>query len=384
MATEHTPLLSGSSESSSTVVDAHDPMVSDASAFAAESVGVDGIGPSAPVSEEDKPLPKVQISLLAACKFIESVTFFIIFPFISEMIVKVGGIEEAKVGFWAGLIESLFSLTQVFVMIPWGLLSDRIGRKPVLVISMLGLSTAQLFFGLANDIKSMIIFRCLAGIFAGTAVTVRTMVRENSTKKTQARAFSLWAFARNIGITLGPLIGGSLADAPTNVGGIFQRISIIREHPYALPCFFAGGMGYAATLASLFFLKETLPPNKGEMKEKDPSVLSLLKVPGVVHVVGLQVNILIVAFGFTAIISVFWFTSVPLGGFGFSPAQILVLLSLTGICQALWQLLFFPWFQIRRGTKFVLVTSSWIYALSMIFPPFMNTLLRNGLDDIFW
>ncbi|KAH8919797.1 MFS general substrate transporter [Atractiella rhizophila] len=385
MATERTPLLSSSRASSSTAVDAQDPIVPDASALAAESVGADGIGPSSSVStEDDKPLPKVQIGLLAACRFIESVMFFVIFPFISEMIVRVGGIEEVKVGFWAGLIESLFSLTQVFVMIPWGLLSDRIGRKPVLVISMLGLSTAQLFFGLANDLKSMIIFRCLAGVFAGTAVTVRTMVSENSTQKTQARTFSLWAFAGNIGITLGPLIGGPLADAATNFGGIFERISIIRDHPYALPCFVAGGLGYVATLTSLLFLKETLPANKGEKKEKPPGILTLLKAPGVAHVVGLQFNILIVGFGFTAIAPVFWFIPVPLGGFGFSPAQISLLLSLTGICQALWLLLFFPWLQRLRGTKSVLVISSWLFAVWMVIPPFMNTLLRNGLDDLFW
>lgn len=55
----------------------------------------------------------------------------------------------------------------------------------------------------------MILFRCLAGVFAGTVLTVRAMLTENSTKATQARAFSYFAFAGNLGIFVGPLIGTS-------------------------------------------------------------------------------------------------------------------------------------------------------------------------------
>lgn len=53
----------------------------------------------------------------------------------------------------------------------------------------------------------MVFFRCCAGIFAGTIVTLRTMITENSTPKTQARAFSFFAFSGNVGIFLGPLLG---------------------------------------------------------------------------------------------------------------------------------------------------------------------------------
>jgi MFS family permease len=53
----------------------------------------------------------------------------------------------------------------------------------------------------------MIFFRCLAGVFAGTVVTVRAMLTENSTKETQARVFSYFAFAGNLGIFAGPLLG---------------------------------------------------------------------------------------------------------------------------------------------------------------------------------
>jgi MFS family permease len=77
----------------------------------------------------------------------------------------------------------------------------------VLVISLLGLTVSTTLFGMSQTLWQMVLFRCLGGVFAGTVVTVRAMISENSTKHTQARAFSFFAFASNMGIFLGPLIG---------------------------------------------------------------------------------------------------------------------------------------------------------------------------------
>jgi len=66
---------------------------------------------------------------------------------------------------------------------------------------------ATTLFGLSTSLWQMALFRCTAGVFAGTVVTVRAMLSELSTKHTQARAFSFFAFAYNLGIFIGPLIG---------------------------------------------------------------------------------------------------------------------------------------------------------------------------------
>jgi MFS family permease len=60
---------------------------------------------------------------------------------------------------------------------------------------------------MSQSLWQMIVARCVAGIFAGTVVTVRAMLSENSTKHTQARAFSYLAFSRNMGLFIGPLLG---------------------------------------------------------------------------------------------------------------------------------------------------------------------------------
>lgn len=152
-------------------------------------------------------MPYVQCLFLCYSALAEPIAYFAIFPFINEMLEHVGGVPESNVGFWSGLIESLFSLVQMVLMIFYGRMADRIGRKPVLVFSLTGIGIATAFFGISQSVPQMVITRCLAGVFAGSAVTIRTMISENTTKETQGRAFSWYMFTRNLGIFLGPLVG---------------------------------------------------------------------------------------------------------------------------------------------------------------------------------
>lgn len=155
----------------------------------------------------DKPMPYVQILILCYASLAEPVAYFCIFPFINEMIYRVGEMPESSVGFWTGLVESLFSLVQMVLMIVYGRAADRYGRKPVLVFSSAGVSLATALFGMSRTLWQIILFRCFAGLFAGSVVTIRTMISENCTKRTQARAFSWYMFCRNLGIFIGPIIG---------------------------------------------------------------------------------------------------------------------------------------------------------------------------------
>jgi hypothetical protein len=71
-------------------------------------------------AEENVPLPKAQIFLLCYTAVVEPIAFFGIFPYINFMIEKVGNVKKEEVGFYSGLIESLFSATQMCVMLFWG------------------------------------------------------------------------------------------------------------------------------------------------------------------------------------------------------------------------------------------------------------------------
>ncbi|KIW20804.1 hypothetical protein PV08_01382 [Exophiala spinifera] len=335
--------------------------------------------------DEDKPLPKDQIFFLCLARVVEPIAFFSIFPFINQMI-RDTGVAEQDVGFYSGLIESLFSLTQMFCMIPWGWASDYFGRKPMLVLSLAGVSIATALFGFAETIWAMILIRCFGGLFAGTVVTIRTMISENSTAKTQARAFSFFAFSGNLGIFLGPSIGGALAKPAALFPSIFGHIQFFHDFPYALPTIVTGVIGVIATVTSGIFLKETLvrkPKSSSDISTK-MSTLELLRARNVPMTLYIYAHVMVLAFSYTAIVPVFFFTPVHLGGFGFSPLQISIFMTLGGLSQSLYLLIVFPWLQARIGTAGVMRLCAHAYPCFFAFLPVCNVFLRRGMTAVFW
>ncbi|KAJ4296161.1 hypothetical protein N0V88_004865 [Collariella sp. IMI 366227] len=332
---------------------------------------------------DDKPLPVWQIAVLCYARWVEPVAFFSIFPYINQMAKENGQLADADVGFYSGLIESLFSLTQMMVMIMWGRAADRFGRKPVLVFSLIGVSFATALFGMARTIWQMIFFRCLAGVFAGTIVTIRTMISEHSTSKTQARAFSWFAFTGNLGILFGPLIGGALADPARQYPGLFGGVRFFLDYPYALPSLAVGVIGLSAVAVTILFTEETLTKDthhheSATSKPKATSTLDLIKFPGVAKVLYAYGHIMLLAYSYTAIVPVFWFTPVSLGGFSFTPIQISLMMGLNGLAQAVWILIVFPPLHARIGTNGVLKWCAAAYPLFFAIYPLFNMLLRIG------
>ncbi|KAJ6073169.1 hypothetical protein N7467_011254 [Penicillium canescens] len=357
-------------------------------------------GDSTDEIDEGKPLPKVQILLLCYARIIEPLAFFSIFPYVNQMIQSNGGIADTDVGFYSGLIESLFSLTQAIVMIFWGRAADRFGRKPVLVFSLFGVTFATGLFGMAKTIPQMALFRCLAGVFAGTIVTIRTMIAEHSTPKTQAQAFSWFAFSGNLGIFLGPLLGGSLADPVRQYPGVFGAVRFFQNYPYALSSLVVALVGATAAISSACFVKETLEKDPdatdGDEEEAtsdapvqrgDLSTWQLLKSPGVGMVIYTYGHIMVLAFAYTAVIPVFWFTPASLGGYGFTSLQISLMMGLSGAAQAAWLLLVFPPLQRKIGTNGVIRLCATAYPFFFLCCPLGNVLLRMGTEasvKAFW
>ncbi|KAF8847206.1 MFS general substrate transporter [Acephala macrosclerotiorum] len=381
-ASENTPLLGSTAD---------DPPISinEGEIISNGKADKDDEDPKTHHHEEDKPLPKLQIFLLCYARMIEPIAFFGIFPFINKMIFETGTDEE-DVGFYSGLIESLFSATQMLLMISWGRAADRIGRKPVLVFSLAGVSVATAVFGMSKTVWQMILFRCSAGVFAGTVLTVRTMLSENSTPKTQARAFSLFAFAGNVGIFAGPLIGGGLADPAEQIGGFFKKIAFFHEYPYSLSTFCTGIIGASAAIACALFIKETLdkkPKGDGTAPAPTPmTTMELLRAPGVGIVLALYGHVMLLGLAYTAVSPVFWFTSPEKGGYGFTPIQISMFLGGIGISQGLWLLVAFPILHEKFGTGAILRVCYILWPMFFVAAPMCNLFLRWGgpWRTVFW
>ena len=92
------------------------------------------------------PLPKVQLAIVCLIRVVEPICFQVIFPFINQMLLEVGAAQsEEEVGYAAGVVESVFSIAQLLTVFHWGALSDRIGRKPVLILVSHAAVNAVLF-----------------------------------------------------------------------------------------------------------------------------------------------------------------------------------------------------------------------------------------------
>ncbi|RFU75775.1 hypothetical protein TARUN_6534 [Trichoderma arundinaceum] len=372
MASETTPLIAGKSTNEGDVEDAvqHHP-------------------PS-------KPLPKMQVFLLCFAKAMEPIAFFAIFPFIAQMVQRNGNLPYSDVGFYSGLIESLFSATQMVVLYFWGYLSDTIGRKPVLLWTLIGMTVATFFFTVATSIWQMILFRCIAGVFSGSGLVIRTMLSDHTTSETQAVAFSWFAFANNVGIFLGPIIGGTLADPAEQFPGLFGGIPLFEKYPYILAGVAITFVNLISIVLSIFYLEETLEPESTTATSSTSaaaarphrlSTSELLKAPGVAINIWVYTHVMFLAFAFTAILPVFLFTPVNLGGVEFSPFQNSVWMAIQGGSQATWLIVAFPFLQRRIGTKCSLIACVAAYPFFFVGYIAMNLLLRIDTEPAvasFW
>ncbi|MCR8561448.1 MFS transporter [Mucilaginibacter sp. BJC16-A38] len=144
-----------------------------------------------------------------------------------------------------GILMASFSIAQFFATPILGSLSDRYGRKPLLVISLAGTCISFLMFAEAHSLLILFAARILDGLTGGNVSVAQAMVSDTATTKNRAKRFGILGSSLAFGIVAGPFIGG-----------VFTKLS-----PQA-PFFFAAALSLAGTLCALIFLKETNPTDK--------------------------------------------------------------------------------------------------------------------------
>lgn len=106
--------------------------------------------------------------LQALCRICEPIAFMSIFPYIYHMIRDFNITEdESEISFYAGLVTSAFTFAEFSTGVWWGRLSDKIGRKPVLLTGMAGTGLSVIIFGFAPNLAVALVARALGGILNG-------------------------------------------------------------------------------------------------------------------------------------------------------------------------------------------------------------------------
>ncbi|PYI09314.1 MFS general substrate transporter [Aspergillus sclerotiicarbonarius CBS 121057] len=177
------------------------------------------------------------------------------------------GDTTTNAAFYAGLFVAAFSLTETLTGFWWGALSDRIGRKPVLLLGCAGTIVSLFVLGFSMNIGMAILGRALGGALNGNVGVVQTMVGEMVTRpEHEARAYAVIPFFFSVGCTIGPALGGLLAQQ--TLGGT----AIFRQFPYLLPNIACAGMVLITIVLAYLALDETHPDlRKKPLGEMGPS-----------------------------------------------------------------------------------------------------------------
>jgi len=162
-----------------------------------------------------------------------------------------------------GALMSMFSLAQ-FIFAPlWGSASDRVGRRPILLIGLAGSVLGYTMFGFAASLVWLFAARILAGIAGATIPTAQAYIADSTTPENRAKGMGMIGAAFGLGFILGPALGGLLSRVAlplANRLGDGAFANLLRSNPYALPSFAAAALAAVNFLAAIFLLPESLSP----------------------------------------------------------------------------------------------------------------------------
>jgi len=185
-----------------------------------------------------------------------------------------------------GLLGTVNALGQLIAAPIIGRLSDRYGRRPLLILSITGTALSFLILGLAKTLLVIFISRVLDGLLGGNIALARAYITDVTDQKTRSRGLGIIGAAFGLGFIIGPAMGGFLS-----------------QWGYALPALVAAVLSFINLLAMVIWLPESLPPQERQEMRKTPytafnlkNMLNELKRPCVGPLLTIQ---LIYAIAFT-------------------------------------------------------------------------------------
>jgi MFS transporter, DHA1 family, tetracycline resistance protein len=158
----------------------------------------------------------------------------IIIPVLPELIKQLVGGNETNAAYYYGAIASAYALMQFFFSPVLGALSDRFGRRPIILIALFGLGVDYLFQAFAPTIGWLIVGRLIAGVAGGSISTANAYIADISTPETRARNFGLVGASFGVGFVLGPLLGGVLGGINTRLPFIVAAVLVLINFLYGL------------------------------------------------------------------------------------------------------------------------------------------------------
>lgn len=180
-----------------------------------------------------------------ALALMNSISFGIMIPILPNLIREMTGGDTAAASEWNVVFASTWGVMQFFCGPLLGMVSDRYGRRPVLLLSLFGLGVDFLFMAFAPTLWWLLLGRVLNGATAASFSTANAYLADVTPPDQRAKVFGWMGSAFSFGFIIGPTIGGLLG-----------------EHDLRLPFLAAAALTFANFLYGLFVLPESLPPER--------------------------------------------------------------------------------------------------------------------------
>ncbi|ATH09528.1 hypothetical protein BIY24_10010 [Halobacteriovorax marinus] len=178
-----------------------------------------------------------------------------------ETLTATGGAGKlSSIVLFGGALGALYSFLQFIAAPVWGRISDRIGRKPVLLVSVFGLALSYVLWFFSGSFTTLIIARFIGGIMGGNISTATAVVADVTSKGNRSKGMATIGIAFALGFIIGPAMGGimSLIDLTKS----FPELAAYGVNPFSM----AAGIAFILSAFNLFFLyrnfKESLPEEK--------------------------------------------------------------------------------------------------------------------------
>jgi len=192
---------------------------------------------------------RAALAFIFVTVLIDVLSFGLIIPVLPHLIEGFVGGDTAHAAYWIGVFGTVFAAIQFVTSPVQGALSDRFGRRPVILLSCLGLGLDFVFMALANTLPWLLVGRIISGITSASFTTANAYVADVTAPENRAKSYGMIGAAFGLGFIVGPLLGGWLGD-------IHLR----------LPFWFAAGLALLNFCYGLFVLPESLPPEKRARK----------------------------------------------------------------------------------------------------------------------
>jgi MFS family permease len=282
------------------------------------------------------------LPILFLVVMIDMIGFGIVIPFLTYFIEDLASIQGVmEIGLWVGLMMVSYSAAQFLFSPLWGSLSDRLGRKPIILTGLVGNTVFFAVFGISTSLLMALVARFCAGAFNANIAVAKAYIGDISDNTNLAKRMGLIGAAFGVGFTVGPFIGGEFS-SPAEKWSIFTG-TIFDTHPYLLPCLIASLLSTISFIFAIWKLPESHTTTSDEKISLNPithvsnmikDIKKVIQMPQLGRLVMISVMFM---YGFTIMHAVFvLFTEYDLGFNESQNGRIFAIIGINGLIVQGW------------------------------------------------